>query len=101
MSLLARQVRPKINMNTRRDLGNLSRKSRCPPPIAVSLPARFNYILGDFILFVEITLPADVKNSDLQKKRKKKILSDTTGKMLVFSVIKDHYKNGFKTLLDF
>ena len=39
-----------------------------------------------------ITLPADLKNYDFKKKKKNKILPDTTGKILASGIIKNACK---------
>ena len=50
--------------------------------------------LGEtFVIFIcWITLPADLKNWDFEKKKKKKKLPDTIEKMLVFGNVKDYWK---------
>ena len=45
-----------------------------------------------------IMLPADLKNWDLKKKEKKRILPYTTAKLFIFGLIKNHQENNyFKT----
>ena len=61
----------------------------------------FYYVVGENFFIYWITLPADLKNCDF-KKKKKKILPDTTMKLSVFCLIRNCRENNcFETSLSF
>ena len=61
-----------------------------------------NHNLGETSFICCIMLPADLKNCDFKKKQKKRILPDTTAKLFIFGLIRNHHENNYlKTSLGF
>ena len=69
--------------------------------ISVTTTANWSVTLGETFFICWITLPTDLKNWNF-KKRKKKILPDTTMKLFIFGLNRNHQEsNYFETSLSF